>query len=125
MPSLKFAAPGRGPDCPALEPPLSRLLTTSHFKNLLVLKIFVFLESVNHTFPLSVMSVSSPVVDHIVYPNLGIGALVASTWSTKITDSEDSDAENELSNTLPENILELFNSDTVCVCDESDFEGFR
>ncbi|GFS68879.1 hypothetical protein TNCV_409511 [Trichonephila clavipes] len=46
------------------------------------------------------------------------GALVASTWSTKITDS---DAENELSDTLPENILELFNSDT----DESDFEGFR
>ncbi|GFX74958.1 uncharacterized protein TNCV_1845301 [Trichonephila clavipes] len=58
-----------------------------------------------------------------------LGALVASTWSslsskfwsTKITDSEDSDAENELSDTLPENILELFNSDT----DESDFEGFH
>ncbi|PRD34541.1 UNVERIFIED_CONTAM: hypothetical protein NCL1_14312 [Trichonephila clavipes] len=47
-----------------------------------------------------------------------LGTLVASTWSTKITDSEDSDAENELSDTLPENILELFNSDT----DESDFE---
>ncbi|GFY34101.1 uncharacterized protein TNCV_4983041 [Trichonephila clavipes] len=42
-----------------------------------------------------------------------LGALVASTWSTKITDSEDSDAENELSDTLPENILELFNSDTT------------
>ncbi|GFT98218.1 hypothetical protein TNCV_790051 [Trichonephila clavipes] len=28
-------------------------------------------------------------------------ALVASTWSTKITDSEDSDAENELLDTLP------------------------
>lgn len=41
--------------------------------------------------------------------------------SEEITDSEDSDAENELSDTLPENILELFNSDT----DESDFEGFR
>ncbi|GFU09436.1 uncharacterized protein TNCV_5015601 [Trichonephila clavipes] len=50
-----------------------------------------------------------------------LGALVASTWSTKTTDSEDSDAENELSDTLPENILELFNSDT----DEFDFEGFR
>ncbi|KAF8774264.1 Pogo transposable element with KRAB domain like protein [Argiope bruennichi] len=35
--------------------------------------------------------------------------------------SEDSDAENELSDTLPENILELFCSDTG----ESDFEGFR
>ncbi|GFV51535.1 pogo transposable element with KRAB domain [Trichonephila clavipes] len=41
--------------------------------------------------------------------------------SEEITDSEDSDAENDLSDTLPENILELFNSDT----DESDFEGFR
>ncbi|KFM61528.1 Pogo transposable element with KRAB, partial [Stegodyphus mimosarum] len=39
--------------------------------------------------------------------------------SEEITDSEDSDVENELSDTLPENILELFNSDT----DESDFEG--
>ncbi|GFX09975.1 pogo transposable element with KRAB [Trichonephila clavipes] len=41
--------------------------------------------------------------------------------SKEITDSEDSDAENELLDTLPENILELFNSDT----DESDFEGFH
>ncbi|GFU21720.1 pogo transposable element with KRAB domain [Trichonephila clavipes] len=41
--------------------------------------------------------------------------------SREITDSEDSDAKNELSDILPENILELFNSDT----DESDFEGFR
>ncbi|KAF8789426.1 Pogo transposable element with KRAB domain like protein [Argiope bruennichi] len=39
--------------------------------------------------------------------------------SEEITDSEDSDAENELSDTLPENILEMFNSDT----NESDFEG--
>ncbi|GFX13739.1 pogo transposable element with KRAB [Trichonephila clavipes] len=41
--------------------------------------------------------------------------------SKEITDSKDSDAENELLDTLPENILELFNSNT----DESDFEGFR
>ncbi|GFY07774.1 pogo transposable element with KRAB domain [Trichonephila clavipes] len=33
--------------------------------------------------------------------------------SEEITDSEDSDAENELLDTLPENILELFNSDTA------------
>ncbi|GFS76445.1 uncharacterized protein TNCV_1620741 [Trichonephila clavipes] len=42
-----------------------------------------------------------------------LGAVVASSWSRKITDSEDSDAENELSDTLPENILELFNFDTA------------
>ncbi|GFT44428.1 pogo transposable element with KRAB [Trichonephila clavipes] len=33
--------------------------------------------------------------------------------SEEITDNEDSDAENELSDTLPEIILELFNSDTA------------
>ncbi|GFS74746.1 pogo transposable element with KRAB [Trichonephila clavipes] len=50
-----------------------------------------------------------------------LGELDVGSESEEITDREDSDAENELSDTLPENILELFNSDT----DELDFEGFR